>query len=72
MALMKIGITARAVASDDQRDLQQHCFVKLIAMHAVGGQCTIPEAGEHYRIWRLALEIVGFGHGRGCRFLIAE
>jgi hypothetical protein len=36
--------------------------MKLVAMHAIGGQGAIPEAGEHERIGRLALRRVGFGH----------
>ena len=55
--------TARAVASDDERNLKQHGFVELVAMDAVGGQGAIPETGEHERVGRLALRRVEFGHG---------
>ena len=54
---------ARAVASDDERNLQQHGFVELVAVDAIRGQGTIPEAGEHERVGRLALGRVEFGHG---------
>jgi len=54
---------AHAVASDHERNLKQHGFVKLIAVDVIGGQSAIPEAGEHERIGRLALGRVEFGHG---------
>jgi hypothetical protein len=46
---------ALAVAADYQRDFEERCLMKLVALHAVGGQGAIPEAGEHERIGRLAL-----------------
>ncbi len=55
---------ACTVASDNERNLEQHGFVELVAVDAVGGQGPIPEAGEHERVGRLALERVEFGHGR--------
>ena len=54
---------AGAVASNNEWDLKQRGFVKLIAMDPVGGQSAVPEAGEHERIGRLALGRVEFGHG---------
>ena len=58
--------TARAVASDYERNLKQHGLVKLVAMDAVRRQGAVPEAGEHKRIWRLTLRRVEFGHGGNC------
>ena len=58
--------TARAVAPDYERNLQQHGLVELVAMHAVGRQGSVPEAGEHERIGRLTLRRVEFGHGGNC------
>jgi len=67
-AAMGTGITQRegmadTIASHNEWDLKQRCFVKLIAVDAVSGQSTVPEAGEHKRIGRLALGRVEFGHG---------
>jgi hypothetical protein len=67
---------ASAVASDDQRNLEQQGFVELVAVNAVGGQGAIPEAGEHERVRGLALGRIEFGHGRKklltADFLIAD
>jgi len=51
------------VTTDDERDLEQHGFVQLIAVNTVGAQSAVPEAGEHERIGRLALREIEFGHG---------
>ena len=51
-----------AVAADDEGDLKQRRFMKLVAMNAVGGEGAIPEAGEHERVGGLALR-VEIGHG---------
>jgi len=53
-----------AIAADDKRDFEQRRFVQLIAVDAISGQGTIPEAGEHEGIGRLALWEVEFGHVR--------
>lgn len=53
---------ADPIASDNQRNLEQRRFVQLIAVDAVGGQSSIPEAGQHERIGRLALRRVEVGH----------
>jgi len=44
---------AYAVASDDKWDFEQHGFVELIAVYAIGRQSAVPEAGKHERIGRL-------------------
>ncbi len=54
-----------AIAPYDERNLEQHGLVELVAMDAIGGQGAVPEAGEHQRIGRLALRRVEFGHGVG-------
>ena len=54
---------SEAVAADDERNLEQRGFVELVAMHAIGGQGAIPEAGEHERVGGLALREVEVGHG---------
>ena len=53
---------AGAITPDDERNLKELGFVKLIAGNMVGRQSTIPEAGEHQRIRRLAVRRVKFGH----------
>ena len=40
--------------------------MQLITMDAIGGEGTIPEAGEHESIGRLALREVEVGHGENC------
>ena len=55
---------ADSIASNHQRDFQQRCLVKLIAVHAIGGESAIPEAGEHECIRGLALRKVKFRHGK--------
>jgi hypothetical protein len=62
---------ADAIASDHERNLEQHGFIKLIAVRAISGQSAIPEAGEHQRVRRLALGGFEFGHA-DCLFLIAD
>jgi hypothetical protein len=52
----------RSVAPDYQRDLQQHCFMQLIALNPVRRQGAIPEAGEHLGVGCLALRGIEFGH----------
>jgi hypothetical protein len=54
---------ADAIAPHNEWNLQQRGFVKLITVDSVGWQGTIPEAGKHQRIGRLALRRVEFGHG---------
>jgi hypothetical protein len=44
--------------------------VQLIAVDAIGGESAIPEAGEHERVWILALR-EEFRHV-DCRFLIVD
>jgi hypothetical protein len=51
------------VATQYQRDFEQHGFLKLVAMNAVGWHSAIPEAGEHERIGHLALGGFEFRHG---------
>ena len=64
---------ALAIAAYDERNLEQRGLVELVAMDAIGGQGSIPEAGEHERIRRLALRRVEFGHGvQNCRLLILD
>ena len=67
-AAMRAGIAqgegmSLTIAADDERNLEQHGFMQLVAMDAVGGQGTIPEAGEHQRVGGLALREIEFGHG---------
>ncbi len=50
------------VATEYQRDFEQHGFLKLVAMNAVGWHSAIPEAGEHERIGHLALGGFEFRH----------
>jgi hypothetical protein len=51
------------VATQYQRDFEQHGFLKLVAMNAVGWHSAIPESGEHERIGHLALGGFEFRHG---------
>jgi len=67
-AAVRAGVTqgeglSLTVATQYEGDFQQHCFLKLVAMHAVGWQSAVPEAGEHERIGRLALRGFEFRHG---------
>jgi hypothetical protein len=67
-AAVRAGVTqgeglSLTVATQYQRDFQQHCFLKLVAMNAVGWQSAVPEAGEHERIGHLALGGFEFRHG---------
>src|SRR5271166_3785208 len=55
---------ADSIAPNNQWNLQQRRFVKLITVHSVRWQRAIPEAGKHQRIGRLALGRVGFGYGK--------
>jgi hypothetical protein len=60
--------TAFAIAAYYERNLQQHRFMKLVAVRAVGRQGAIPKAREHERIGRLALGKVEFRHeSRNCQ-----
>jgi len=52
-----------SIASNHQRDFQQRRLVKLIAVHSIGGERSVPEAGKHERVRGLALRKIKFGHG---------
>ena len=51
------------VAADNQWDFEKGRLVELVAMDLIGGQRTIPEAGEHLRVGGLAQRKIEFGHG---------
>jgi hypothetical protein len=67
-ASVRAGITqsewlSDSITSNHQRDLQQRRLVNLIAVHAIGGESAVPEAGEHERIGGLPLRKIKFRHG---------
>src|SRR5262245_51874781 len=45
-----------SVAPDHQRNFEKHDLLHLASSHFFGGHGAIPEAGQHQRIRRLALE----------------
>ena len=73
---MGAGVTqseglSEAIASDNQGDLQEGRLVQLVAMDVIGGESAIPEAGEHERVWDLALRQFLFRH-EDCELLISS
>src|SRR5215472_6371870 len=57
---------ALRIASQDQRDFEQHSFLHPVAAYAVRRQRAVPEAGKHERIGSLPLRgFVEHGMGRG-------
>jgi len=53
---------AHSISSNHQWDFQQRRLVKLIAVHALGREGAIPEAGKHQGVRRFCLKRV-FEHG---------